>query len=625
MAAKFGSLRQSFMERSKERLLSRKGYNEFGFSTSDAETDLNDSGCFRSICNRAKIGFYRCVCDGFSGCVNGFKDFWVNLYEMGRSDPRKVFFSAKMGLCLVLVSLLIFLTGPLKDLYFVLFDKYDFNCVSNVVYVGFNFLRLSLWYAVLFNVSDFNCVSLLSVGASLSKGCNRAIGTLSAGAIALGIAEVAIHVGEFKEAFIIATLFVGGFCVTYVKLYPKLKPYEYGFRVFLLTFCLVLVTGNKTSNFLRTAYFRLLLIAIGAGMASLVNICIFPIWAGEDLHKLVVKNFKGVATSLEGCVDGYLRCVAYDKIPSKILTYQVYDDPMYGGYRAALQSTSQEESLLGFATWEPPHGPYKSFNYPWENYVKVSGALRHCAFMVMAMHGCILSEIQAPAEKRQVFVNELRRVGTAGAKLLRDLGSKVEKMEKLNDNDILAEVHVAAEQLQTRIDEKSYLLVSFESWEEGKRPKEFEDPDHVAQMKDCGGSQLVINSLSVLSIEPEHTQSNIDITNSKISMFGGGSSMQGLCSTDSMAGRTHWPSRISILPDFTINEKEAQTYESASSLSLATFASLLVEFVARLGYLVDAFEELSESAHFKEPTELPANNESTGLWKKLVMCFQLKN
>ncbi|XP_022150650.1 aluminum-activated malate transporter 4-like isoform X3 [Momordica charantia] len=479
MAAKYGSIRQSFLDQNRERLLSRKGYSDFGFNSHDGGGENVKCRCFRT------------VSDAINNFWNGLQDTTGKLYQMGRSDPRKFLFAAKMGLSLSLASLVIFFREPLKD-------------------VG----QYSIW-AILTVVVVFE----FSVGATLNKGFNRALGTFSAGGLALG----------------------------------------------------------------------------------------------EDLHKLVVKNFKNVATSLEGVVNEYLQCVEYERVSSKILTYQASDNPVYNAYRSAVQSSSQEDTLLDFASWEPPHGPYRTFNYPWHNYVRVSGALRHCAFMVMAMHGCILSEIQAPPDKRKVFAKELQRVGIEGAKFLHELGSKVEKMERLSSVDMLYEVHDAAEALQMKIDARSYVLVNSASWGAGIQQKEHEDFQHFIDGKDDHNKQVVIESLNE-TLDAQH------------SCIGMNPSITEWVSTESVYNKNliSWP-RLSLSMDAMPNEREAKVYESASSLSLATFASLLIEFVARLQNLLNAFEELSEKANFKAPENFAVKKEHVGFWTRLLRLVGIKN
>lgn len=100
MAARIGSLR--------EKLLSAKGYPDLGLPSiqSNDEDDAN-RGCFCS---------YRCISDKLTNFLKEVKNVFSSAIQMGKSDPRKIIFSAKMALALMLISLLVFLKEPIEEL-----------------------------------------------------------------------------------------------------------------------------------------------------------------------------------------------------------------------------------------------------------------------------------------------------------------------------------------------------------------------------------------------------------------------------------------------------------------------------------------------------------------------------
>lgn len=224
--------------------------------------------------------------------------------------------------------------------------------------------------------------------------------------------------------------------------------------------------------------------------------------------------------------------------------------------------------------------------------------------------------LQASSELRQAFKDGIQRVGTEGAKVLRMLGDKVEKMEKLSAGDPLQKIHGAAEDLQMMIDQKSYLLVNAQSWDATKPPHEKAvDHEMLLELRDNDerhaslGDGAHLRSTQTMR-NPESSQTSMSMHHS-VSQCGSGE--------DLLRQQSMWPSRLSVMGDAMFSEREVRTYQSASALSLANFTSLLIEFVARLQNLVNSFKELSEKAKFADSAE---TKEVVGFWSRTlkVMC-----
>ncbi|CAJ1927570.1 unnamed protein product [Sphenostylis stenocarpa] len=452
-----------------------------------------------------------------TGTKFGANKTWLQIqgvWELCKEDTGREIFALKVGVTVLLMSLLILLEAPYQ-----VFG-------SNI-----------LW-AILTAILVFED----TVGATFNRGFNRAVGTLVAGILAILVAETALSCGHVAEPIIIGlSMFMIAVITSYMKMWPALVQYEYGFRVALLTYCLIIVSDYRIGNPIRTMIDRLYSIAIGGMMSVLVNVSIFPMWAGDQLHKELVNDFYSVSDSLEGFSFHYYR--------SKNLLCFFFD------------------CKAKSAKWEPPHGKFMHISYPWSQYEKVGAVLRRCAYEVMTLHSIVHAEIQVPYKLRVGLQSEVQEASNQAAEVVRMLGRDISCMQWSLKDSHIKRLHNSVKRLQSSMSfQYSSMLTSA-----------FESPTDNSSNSFANISHIIYHVPYQREME-EELECYHEIT---------GKQLRRLYS---------WPPREA---DAFEEDSEKNIKMSTAILSLANFASSLMEFVARVDHLVEAVEKLSKMAKFK--------------------------
>lgn len=107
-----------------------------------------------------------------------------------------------------------------------------------------------------------------------------------------------------------------------MKLYIAIKHYEYGFRVLLQTYCIVLI--SESEKFVKLLFHTCVNYCWHRCLFSCKCMCLPHLgWVGENLYKLVAKNFNGVATFLEGQIRNFLLSFfqSADSIPISVAQF----------------------------------------------------------------------------------------------------------------------------------------------------------------------------------------------------------------------------------------------------------------------------------------------------------------
>ncbi|KAH0707264.1 hypothetical protein KY290_011857 [Solanum tuberosum] len=349
--------------------------------------------------------------------------FLEKSWNIGKNEPRKVIHCLKVGIALSVVSLFYYM----RPLY---------NGVGGT----------AMW-AVMTVVVVFE----YTVGATLYKCLNRATGTFCAGFLAIGIHWIANQSGKRFEPIIMGvSIFILASAATFTRFIPAVKArFDYGTMIFILTFTLVSISGYRVANLLNMAHERVSTIIIGASLCVITSILIFPIWAGEELHKLVISNLEKLAESLDCCVAEFFGDSEDTTTNTKKLL----------AFKCVLNSKASEETMANFARWEPAHGLF-NFQHPWGKYLKISASMRSCACCIEALTSCINQKDQASELLKNQLTNPCQQVSSSTSEILKELALNMKTMRKSSRmNMLIQEKNNAIQELETLMEQLSGLLI----------------------------------------------------------------------------------------------------------------------------------------------------------------------
>ncbi|KAG2320121.1 hypothetical protein Bca52824_013334 [Brassica carinata] len=325
--------------------------------------------------------------------------------RVGEEDPRRIVHAFKVGVALVLVSCFYYYQpfGPFTD------------------YFGINAMWAVMTVVVVFE---------FSVGATLSKGLNRGVATLVGGGLALGAHQLASLSVRTVEPILLTTfVFVMAALSTFVRFFPRVKErFDYGILIFILTFSLISLSGFRDEEILDLAESRLSTVLVGGVSCVLISIFVCPVWAGQDLHSLLVSNLDTLSHFLQEFGDEYFEASEDEDI-------KVVEKRSLERYKSVLNSKCDEDALANFAKWEPPHGKF-GFRHPWQQYLVVAALLRQCAHRIDALNSYINSDFQISMDIKKKLEEPFRRMSWESGKAMKEASISLKKMMKSSSYDI---------------------------------------------------------------------------------------------------------------------------------------------------------------------------------------------